>query len=219
MNDPLEIIHPEKAVRDQIVSAPVHFQMLHKRRAFILTGLALLAAGQGALFLYDNLVIAVASTLIEATAVLVLMASMVIPCRCGKITLAHRSNRAHSVRQSKTTLRRAGIAIFAIVAVSIPLLLTIQFLFGEALARVAASLWCQLFGLLFLTIGSFNVLPLLPFTTKAEVTALSHASGETVDELHQLIDFHLKAGNLDLADTYSKQLLLLSDGVAESSEF
>lgn len=213
-----------------LAKAVNHSSYVHQRAIAYCLGLAFIALGGGIINLNFSLgvnsLLAFAAIVAGATLQLAVFGYMVIPCQCGKRPVLTAQCRSHLVKQHSK--RHTGMLILGCLAIGFAWNWTIFGLMGSvglslgANAMIAIAVQCFqttgyfVFGLGLVTFGSAALnktewLQTNRVIPEKEVQKVARLTEETPDELHSLIDFHLKAGNINTADRLSQKLLTVID--------
>jgi hypothetical protein len=209
-----------------LAKAVYHSSYVHQRAIAYCLGLSFIALGGGIIGLNFSLdtmcLFAFAAIVAGATLQAAIFGYMMIPCQCGKTPIVTAQCRSHLVEQQSK--RHISLLILGGIAVGLAWNLSIFGMMGSvglslgANAMIAIAIQCfQSTGCFVLGLGivtfasavlnktnwlnTNNVIP------EKEVQKAARLSEETPDELHSLIDFHLKAGNIATAERLSHKLL------------
>jgi hypothetical protein len=213
-----------------LAKAVYHSSYVHQRAIAYWLGLAFIAFGVGIINLNFTLdttsLLAFAAIVAGAALQLAVLGFMMIPCQCGKKPILTAQCRNHLIKlQSK---RHVCMMLLGGFAVGIAWNWSIFVLMGSvgmslgANAMIAIAMQCFqatgcfVLGLGLITFGS-AVLNKTDWLHKnrvipdKEIQKIAQLTEETPDELHSLIDFHLKIGNISTAERLSQKLLTVVD--------
>lgn len=140
---------------------------------------------------------------------LVMVCLLFLPCRCGEepCLTPYGRRQLRTAHPSKTI----AISVFSVVAMVAAICLAHTFISGYLCGMFCGSALIVL-GLITMVLSLTGQVArslgirLVPARDHARASQLS---GDTVEELEQLIDYHLKAGNLERADVLSRRLLAM----------
>lgn len=224
----LEFAHQELSDSESriLAKAVYHSSFVHQRPIAYALGVSLIALGSGIIGINFTLdatsLLAFAAIVAGATLQLAVFAYMQIPCQCGKNPVLTAQCRNHLVKNQNK--KHVGLMCLGSLIVGIAWNYTIFGIMGSvgwslganAMFAIAVqcfqSTGCFILGLGIVTflsavrnktdwLNSYKVIP------DTEVQKIATLTEESEDDLHCLIDFHLKAGNLTTADRLSRKLL------------
>jgi hypothetical protein len=212
-----------------LLSKPVyHSSYVHQRGIAGALGLSFVAIGCGIIgvttFVDTFAVFSAAAIIMGALLEVFVFTAMLIPCRCGKTpTLTakcrHRLTKLKNKRYMLAiTTGSIGVG-FAWNWYMFNLMASVGSTLGSMAMMAMAVQALQATGYFALTIGLLMMVSSILNKTdwlhmnriipEHEVQRIVGLTGETQDELHSLIDFHLKAGNISTAEKLSRKLLLM----------
>jgi hypothetical protein len=209
-----------------LAKAVYHSSYVHQRAIAYCLGLSCIALGGGIIGLNFSLdttsLLAFAAIVAGVTLQTAVFGFMMIPCQCGKRPVLTAQCRSHLIKQQSK--RHLGLLLLGGLAVGLAWNLSIFGLMGSvglslgANAMIAMAIQCfQSTGCFVLGLGLVTFASAVLNKTEwlhtnevipeREVQKVAQLTEETPDELHSLIDFHLKAGNIATAERLSHKLL------------
>jgi hypothetical protein len=209
-----------------LAKAVYHSSYVHQRAIAYCLGLSFIALGGGIIGLNFSVdvtcLLAFAAIVAGATLQVAVFAYMMIPCQCGKRPVLTAQCRRHLIKQQSKL--HVVVLLLGCLAIGFAWNFSIFGLMGSvglslgANAMIAIAMQCfQTTGLFVLSLGLVTFVSAVLNKTEwlqtnkvipeSEVQKVARLTEETPDELHSLIDFHLKAGNISTAERLSHKLL------------
>jgi len=213
-----------------LAKAVYHSSYVHQRAIAYWLGLAFIAIGGGIISLNFSLdatsLLAFAAIVAGATLQVTVFGYMMIPCQCGKRPVLTAQCRSHLIKQQDK--RHVAMLLLGCLAVGFAWNWFIFGIMGSVGMSLGANAMIAIAVQCFQTTGYFVLgLGLVTFGSAAlnktewlhtnrvipekDVQKAARLTEETADELHSLIDFHLRAGNISTAERLSQKLLIVVD--------
>ena len=151
--------------------------------------------------------------LIELVAV-IFFVSLAIPCKCGRVPVISAKGQLSLLRQRDKRYRVwreavALIAIFLVTALLSLLMWVTAKLFGPFVMICGIGAVLSMFGSYVIAMAIMGKAPAVRL--QREYLDSAKLNGDVPEELERLIAFHLKVGNFEIADEYSRKLLRMAE--------